>query len=129
MKTLLTVTAAIEVGAGLALAGCPAAAVALLLGSSLDTPATLTLGRIAGAALLSLGVACWLARHDGQGRATRGVAAAMALYNIAVVALLVSAGLWSGLRGIALWPAVVLHATLTVWCFICLRSVEPGGGT
>jgi hypothetical protein len=56
----------IEVGASLALLCCPSATVALLLGSRLETLVAVTLGRLAGAALLALGVACWLAKHDGQ---------------------------------------------------------------
>jgi hypothetical protein len=51
--------------------------VSLLISSALDTPAALTVGRVAGAALLSLGVACWLAREDEQSRATRGLIAAL----------------------------------------------------
>ncbi len=48
MKKLLIVTAVIEVGAGVALICCPSATVALLLGSPLDTPAAMTLGRWPG---------------------------------------------------------------------------------
>jgi len=66
--SLLVVTAVIEAGAGLALMIWPSTAVMFLLGSSLDSQAGLTLGRVAGAALLTLGVACWLARHDAESR-------------------------------------------------------------
>jgi len=121
MKILLAVTAAIEAGAGLAWMCCPSATVTLLLGSPLDTPAAVTLGRVAGAALLALGVACWLARGDESSRAARGLVAAMLLYNSAAAVVLTSAGTCLGLRGVALWPAVVLHAGMAVWCLACLR--------
>ena len=121
MKSLYTVTAAIELGAGLALLCCPPATVVLLLGSGLDTSAAVILGRVAGAALLALGVACWLARDDTQSRAARGLVVAMLLYNVATVALLAFAGIGLGLQGVALWPAVVLHAAMAVWCVACLR--------
>jgi hypothetical protein len=42
----------IELGAGLALLCCPSATAVLLVGSPLDAPAAVTLGRVAGAALL-----------------------------------------------------------------------------
>jgi hypothetical protein len=125
MKNLQTVTAVIELGAGLALIGFPSAAVALLLGSPLDTPAAVTLGRVAGTALFALGIACWLARSDVQSRAARGLVAAMVFYNFAVVALFAFAGLGLGLRGVALWPAVVLHMMMAVWCIACLRRKPP----
>ena len=94
----------------------------LLLGVSLDAPAALIVGRIAGAALLSLGGACWLAREDEPGRARRGLVAAMLLYNLATVAVLANAV--AGVRpvGVLMWPAVALHAVLAVWCVACLRS-------
>jgi hypothetical protein len=68
MKNLLTATAAMEGVAGMALAAWPPMPAALLLGTSLDTPAALTVARLAGAALLALGVACWLARDDAASR-------------------------------------------------------------
>ncbi len=121
VKTLFVVTAVIEAGTGLALAIAPSVLVAILLGSSLDTPAGLMVGRITGAALLSLGLACWLARDDEQSRAATGLIAAMLLYNTAVAAALVYAGIGMGLFGIGLWPAVLLHAALAVWCLARLR--------
>ena len=73
MKTLHTVTAVIELGAGLALLCCPSATVALLVGGApLEAPAALTVARVGGAGLLALGVACWLARVDTQSPTTRG---------------------------------------------------------
>ena len=122
MKTLHTVTAVIELGAGLALLCVPSPVGVLLLGSPLDTPTALSVARVGGAGLLSLGVACWLARGDSESRAARGLVAAMLLYNVGAVAILAFAGIGFGLHGVALWPAVVLHAVMTVWCVACLRQ-------
>jgi hypothetical protein len=47
--------------------------------------------------------------------------AAVLLYDVAAVALLAFAGIGFGLRGVALWPAVVLHAVMTVWCVVYLH--------
>ncbi len=117
MKILLIVTAAIEAPTGLALVLSPSMLASILLGASLDTPG-LVVARVAGAALLGLATACWLARNDPQGRA--GLIAALLLYNTAAVAVLVHAGVSVGLFGIGLWPAVVLHVALGGWCIACL---------
>jgi Kef-type K+ transport system membrane component KefB len=122
VKTLHTVTAVIELGAGLALLCFPSTTVALLVGGApLDAPAALTVARVGGAALFALGVACWLARGDTQSRAARGLVAAMLLYDVATVAALAFAVISFGLHGVALWPAVVLHAVMTVWCVAWLH--------
>jgi hypothetical protein len=67
-------------------------------------PAGVTVSRVAGAALLALGVACWLARDDAANRAAKGLIAAMLIYNAGVVAILVLARTGPGLFGIVFWP-------------------------
>jgi hypothetical protein len=116
MKNVFTLTAVIEVATGLVLVTLPSLLATLLLGSSLDTPVALTVARVAGVALLALGFACWLARHDGQSCVARGLVGAMVLYSAGVLTVLVYAGRGLGLSGIGLWPTVVLHAAMTVWC-------------
>jgi hypothetical protein len=123
-KKLLIVTALAETATGLMLLVSPTLVVAFLLGASLEAPAALVVARIAGAALLSLGCACWLARNNGPNRALGGMVAAMLLYNSVAVAVLANAGTGGTLVGVLTWPAVALHAALAVWCIACLRS-EP----
>lgn len=119
MKRLLKLTALIEAGTGLGLVAVPAVIVRLLLGGEL-LGAGIPLGRIAGVALLALGIACWLASCDAQSCAARGIVSAMVLYNFGVALILSMAGIQSQPIGIALWPAVILHAALTVWCIASL---------
>jgi len=120
MTILQIASAIIELGAGLALLCCPLAAATLLIGAPLEGPAALTVTRVCGAGLFTLGVACWLARGDTQSRAARGLIAAMLLYDVAVAALLAFAAIGWGLHGVALWPAVVLHGVMSIWCVACL---------
>ena len=119
MIRLLKLTAIIEAATGLALIAVPAIVVRLLLGAEIFG-ASIPLSRVAGAALLALGIACWLARDDTQSRAARGLVVAMLIYNITATAVLAFAGIGLGLHGVALWPAVVLHAAMSVWCVACL---------
>jgi hypothetical protein len=120
---LLLITAIIEAATGLALSVTPSVVVELMLGSPLETYAAVTVGHIAGAALLALGVAAWLARDDRQGHTARGLVAAIMIYNLGV-AVILSAGVRGQTVGIALWPAVVLHAGMTAWCIVSLLSEE-----
>jgi hypothetical protein len=96
----------------------------LLIGSPLDTPAGLVIARLAGVALVTLGLACWLARSDQQSRGTASLVAAMLFYNIAAASLLAYACLGLGLFGMGLWPAAALHVGLALWCITCLRTTE-----
>ena len=122
VKNLLIVTALVETTTGLMLLASPTLVVGLLLGASLEAPAALVVARITGAALLSLGCACWLARDDGANRAGRGLVAAMLLYNCVAIAVLANAGAGARLVGVLTWPTVAAHAALAVWCVACLRK-------
>ena len=120
MKALLTVFVLVEVGAGLILGIGPSVLTKLLFGTELETTTAIMAGRVAGIALLSLVIACWTARNDTQSPGARGVVAGMLLYNAGVVALLLAAGMAHGLTGALLWPALVIHAAMAVWCVVCL---------
>lgn len=116
MKKLLAITAIIEAGTGLALLAAPAVLAQLLLGGTLDAPAAVTVARVAGAALLALGIACWLARDDG-----RALVVAILFYNLVAVAILTYAAVGLALSGIGLWPAIVLHIVMALWCAAALK--------
>jgi hypothetical protein len=74
----------------------------LLLGEEL-TGIAIPVARVAGIALIALGVACW------PGPPLLG----MLIYSAAVTLYLAYLGFAGGFTGILLWPAVVLHAILT----------------
>ena len=120
MDRLLKLTALIEAATGLGFIAVPALVVRLLLGAEISG-ASISLGRVAGVALLALGVACWFASYEVQNRAARGLVSAMLLYNLGVALILGAAGLQSQPAGIALWPAVILHAAMGTWCGASLR--------
>ena len=113
------VSAVMEVGAGVALLAAPALAIRLVFGSS-GTAAEVARGRLAGAARLSLGAACWLARHDGVSAASSALVSGMLTYNAAVVALVLTGSL--GPIGPLLSGAALLHGGMAVWCLRLLRG-------
>jgi len=82
----------------------------------------LTVARMAGVALLALGVACWFARNDGRSHAARGLVVTMTLYNAGIFTILVYGRTGLGLSGIGLWATVLIHAIMTVWCVMSLRN-------
>lgn len=124
MKTLLLTKSAVETLVGGALALFPSLLISLLLGSPLDAPAGIVVARMAGSALLAMGIACWLARNNSESRAATGLIMALLFYDAAVVVIFLCARLGAGLWGIALWPAVVLHSGLAVWSVLCLKKVR-----
>jgi hypothetical protein len=119
---LLLVTAFAEAGTGLCLLVLPSVLFALLLGSKQPATEALFVGRIAGAALLGIGVASWLARSDKPGPAELGLLIGITIYTVVAAVLLSYAGVALKMAGILLWPAVIFHAVLAAWCVACLRA-------
>lgn len=116
MKLLLIITAVFEGATGLALLAAPSMAVSTLLGAELDTPAALVVGRIAGAALVALAIACWHARDGERYGIAAGVVTCMFVYNLAAALIVTYAGVGLGLRSALMWPVIVTHTVLAAWC-------------
>ena len=120
MKLLLMIMGVLEAAMGFALLVMPTVAVSTLLGVGLETPVGLVAGRIAGAALIALAIACWQVRNGERGGPATGVVEAMVFYNFVAMAVLVYAGIRLELRSPLIWPAIVLHFGLGVWCVLNL---------
>lgn len=114
VKGLFIATAAIELGAALTLLAAPAAVIRILFGAEVDVFPAVGIVRLTGAALLSLAVACWGARHDARSAAARALLGGLLVYNIAVVVLALGGAL--GALGPLQWAAVILHGVQTIWC-------------
>jgi hypothetical protein len=120
MKLLLMIAAVLEAATGFVLLVVPTVGISMLLGASLDTSAGLVAARIAGAALIALAIACWRARNGERDSPSTGVVEAMLFYNFAATVVLVYAGARLNLHSALLWPAIVLHFCLGVWCLLNL---------
>lgn len=122
-KNLLVATAVAEIATGLGLLLMPALGIALLLGVTGPSPEALLIARVAGVALLAIGIACWFGRDDSGSASGRGVMYAVLVYDFGVALILAIAGATLGMAGVLLWPAVAFHAVMAVWC---LRGIWAG---
>ncbi len=127
-KALLILTAIFEAATGVLLIIWPSEVLALLFGPATAAPLGPGGARVAGVVLLALGVACWLSRDRAQTPAGNRMVATMLAYNVAVAAVLAAAGIRYAPVGIALWPAVIAHCALAVWCASSLRRGVPVAG-
>lgn len=121
-KLLLRATTVVETATGVGLLIVPGVVLALLLGVQQAQAETLLAGRVAGVALLSFGIAIWLTCSDTSQPVQRGLITGITVYTVGASVLLLYAGAVLRLAGILLWPAVLFHAALAVWCFMCLGS-------
>lgn len=102
MKGALIFAAVGEASTGLALLIVPALVGEMLLGEEL-TGIAIPVARVAGIALVALGLACW------PGAPLLG----MLTYSAAVTLYLAYLGVTGNSTGLLLWPAVALHVILT----------------
>jgi len=116
MKSLLVVSALAELCVGASLLLAPSLTVEILLGAGLGSPVSVLVGRVGGAALLSIGLSCWLDRNRNRSSRSRGLVVGLAVYNGTVAALLTYAAVADGMKSVAIWPTIILHAVLLIWC-------------
>ncbi len=104
MNRPMAFAAIAELATGVALMAVPSLVGRLLFGAELAGVA-IPLARVFGIALIALGVACWPGRTALCGMLT---------YNVLATAYLAWLGIGDEWVGPLLWPAVVLHAVMTI---------------
>jgi len=117
-RTLVMLSAGLEAATGLALIAVPEFVARLLLGASLSDSG-IAVGRVAGFALLSLGVACWPGGDDP----TAHVTWALFTYNLLAGLYLGYLRVGGGFVSYLLWPACLVHLLLA------LLLARPAYGT
>jgi hypothetical protein len=115
MKKVLIFAAVGEAATGLALLIVPSLVGQLLLGEAL-TGFAIPVARVAGIALIALGVTCW------PGPPLAG----MLIYSVVVTLYLAYLGLVDGLAGALLWPAVAFHAILSFFLGRAWFAIDAG---
>jgi hypothetical protein len=103
MRNTLNFAAVAEIATGLGLLVVPSLVAQLLLGEQLVGTAV-SVARVAGIALIALGIACW------PGPPLAG----MLSYSMLVTLYLAYLGFAGSAGGLLLWPAVIFHLILTV---------------
>lgn len=116
MKKLLIITGVAEAATGVALVVAPVLVGRLLLGADL-AGVSVVVARVAGIALLALGVGCW------PGPASLG----MLTYSTLATAYLARLAIGGEWVGPLLWPVVGLHAAITI-LLGCARLMRPKTG-
>src|SRR5664279_216282 len=107
-KIVLALAAAAEAGTGLLLLVSPSLVVSLLFGTEVGGIATV-MSRLAGIALIGLGVACWPGNSGVQ------QLYGMLTYSTLAMLYLIRIGIRGMPEGPLLWPAVVAHALLSAF--------------
>jgi hypothetical protein len=77
---------------------------------------------LAGAAILSLAVICWLLREtQGLQKIVRG----MLFYNFIIMAIALCGIFWYGISNLGLWFVTFAHAALFIWGAFTLWGNRP----
>ena len=118
MNKVLALAAAGEAAIGLVLLAYPPIVVWLLFGAEI-AGAGVVMSRIAGISLIALGLACLPRSKRGSSGSDTGSSAVRALramlcYSLLATLYLAYLGIGGERVGILLWPAVAVHAVLTI---------------
>lgn len=103
-KYLIMLFAFSEALTGIALFIAPSFICGLIFGEEVLGVGVL-IARIAGIALIALGMACW---------SSRSVIIAMLFYSTSAMLYLAYVGVMGDFTGLLLWPAVIFHGLMSV---------------
>ena len=123
VRRVLAASAIAEAATGVVLVVAPVLVTSLLFGAEASRHWT-PFARVAGVALLALGLACWPGA-DVVGERTPA-ARAMLAYNPLIASYLVYLAA-VGVAGILLWPAVAEHAIVTLLLCVAWRHEDSPG--
>jgi len=115
MKNLLTAGAIGEAALGVVVFVAPGLAFALFFAVE-PVASAVMMARIAGIALVGLGIACY---PRGPQPSPYGLLA----YSTLVMLYLIDLGI-GGVAGVLLWPAVVIHALLSAALIVAARRTS-----
>lgn len=118
MKTLLSITAVFECLTGIALIAIPSTIVPMLIGIPFEDDSLHVISGFTGAALIAIGIACWLLRNSGV--PALAIVKSVLIYNVAGTLILLYAILGLKLTGIGLWPVTIIHFAMAIWCVAVL---------
>ena len=122
MKTLLSITAVFECLTGIALIVIPSTIVPMLLGIPFEDDSLHVISGITGAALISIGMACWLLRNSGA--SALAIVKSVLFYNVAGTLILLYALLGLSMSAICLWPVTIIHIAMGIWCLVVLSRKD-----
>jgi hypothetical protein len=118
-KFFFTYTGIIEALTGLGLMMVPATIVRVLLGAELRSGLEIILAMVAGAAIFSIALLCWLSRINTESLVAPGV---LLFYNFAVSLIFLYAALGLKFTGFPLWGVIAFHLLQTVLCGVLLKK-------
>ena len=113
LRLLLTLCGGLEILAGLTALIAPGPLLSLLLAGPGDSISSVV-ARLFGAGVFALGLACLKTRNDAVSPAGLAVSIGMTAYNLLAAVVLLWTAAASGLGGLLLWGAGILHAALGV---------------
>jgi hypothetical protein len=120
-KYVLALAALAEAGTGVILVVYPPIVVRLLFGAEISG-AGVIMSRIAGIALIGLGVACW------PGNSAVQQLYGMLTYSTLAMLYLIRIGIRGAPIGLLLWPGVVAHVILVVLLVVVVQRTRNAGG-
>jgi hypothetical protein len=118
-KTLLTISASLELATGVAVIAAPSFFARVLFSADL-TPGGEAIGRVGGCALISLAIACWPRSTGDHSQPIR----ALLLYNLVAACYLGYLGISGEFASPFLLPVAVLHGLLALLFIRSARSLH-----